>query len=142
MITPEDGQHLNNILDAIEEIEGYVQDEDINDFLQDENAKEAVTRRMQDIGGAAKLLSDELKSEWGDIDWEVLIRLEDAMYNQSVEFAFDSIWSIIENDLPKIKIQVADVSSRANEEEDIEGTIDPELNIPEKGQFKPGGPLN
>lgn len=121
LITPEDRQHIINIVDAIDEIEGYIQYEDFNDFTKDEIAKEAVTRLMQDVGGAAKMVSDEFKGEYSDIDWNAIIRLEDAMYNQAEEQGYDIIWQIIKFDLPEIKDQMADLAANIREEDDIEG---------------------
>ena len=121
LITPEDRQHLMYIADAIEEIQSHVQYEDFNQFNQDEIARESVTRLFQEIGGAAKLLSDDFKESFGDIDWNVLIRLEDAMYNQATEHGFEAIWSIIQNDLPDIKSQVTDLAANLREEDDIQG---------------------
>jgi uncharacterized protein with HEPN domain len=121
LVTPEDKQHLMNIADAIEEIQSYVQYEDYNAFNLDEISKEAVTRLFQDIGGAAKMLSDDFKENFGDIDWNVLIRLEDAMYNQAEEDGFEAIWQIIKMDLPEIKSQVTDLAANLREEDDIQG---------------------
>jgi uncharacterized protein with HEPN domain len=121
ILTPEDRQHLANIIDAIDEIESYVQFEDFNEFARDEIAKEAVTRIFEDVGGAAKLISDDFKAIYGDIDWDVLISLERAMYNQAEEYGYEAIWSIIKNDLPNIRAQVADLAANVREEDDIQG---------------------
>jgi uncharacterized protein with HEPN domain len=120
-INPEDRQHLMYIADAIEQIQSFVQYEDYETFNKDEIAKEEVARLFQDIGGAAKLLSDEFKGLYGDVDWDVLIRLEDAMYDQAFEQSFEAMWSIIKNDLPEIKSQVTDLASNLREEDDIQG---------------------
>lgn len=121
LLSPEDKQHLMNIADAIEEIQSYVQYNDYNMFSKDEMTRESVARLFQDIGGAAKMLSDEFKESYGDIDWNVLIRLEDAMYDQAEETSFEAIWQIIKFDLPEIKSQVTDLAANLREEDDIQG---------------------
>lgn len=122
MINPDDRQHLTYIVDSIDEIEGYMQYEDYNDFSKDEFAKEAVARICQDIGGAAKLLSDEFKeTHGGSFDWDVLIRLEDAMYDQATETNFEALYGVLKNDLPIIKDGVSDIAAKFNDEEDIQG---------------------
>jgi uncharacterized protein with HEPN domain len=120
-ISPEDRQHLMYIADAIEQVQSFVQYEDFETFNKDEIAKEEIARLFQDIGGAAKLLSDEFKGLYGDVDWDVLIRLEDAMYDQAFEQSFEPIWSIIKNDFPSIKAQVTDLAANLREEDDIQG---------------------
>ncbi|MDQ3071828.1 MAG: hypothetical protein M3Q97_00995 [Bacteroidota bacterium] len=85
-------------------------------------AKEAVARICQDIAGAAKLLTEEFKNNYGGkFDWDVLIRLEDAMYNQAVEQGDDSLFHVLEGDLPVIKAGISDIASELNDEEDIQG---------------------
>lgn len=130
MISPEDRQHLMYIADAINEIESHVQYENFDAFTKDEIAKEAVSRLFQEIGGASKLLSDDFKMQYGDVDWDALIRLEDAMYNQAEETGYEEMWSIIKNDLPNIRNQVTDLAAVLEDEEDIQGTLPPELNLP------------
>lgn len=120
-INPEDRQHLMYIADTIEQIQSFVQYEDYETFNKDEIAKEEVARLFQDMGGAAKMLSDEFKGTYGDVDWDVLIRLEDAMYDQAYEQSAESIWSVIKNDLPDIKAQVTDLAANLREEDDIQG---------------------
>jgi uncharacterized protein with HEPN domain len=121
MLNAEDKQHLMNIADAIVEVQSYVQFEKYEDFAQDEMAKEAVTRLFQDIGGATKLLSEEFKSFYGDIDWDAFVNLENAMYNQAYETGYEEIWSIIKKDFPKMKTQVTDLAANLEEEDDIQG---------------------
>ena len=120
-INDEDRQHLMNIADAIDEIMSYVQYEKYEDFLKDEVAKEAVARLFADVGGAAKLLSEDFKSLYGDVDWDVLVTLENAMYDQAFENEFPEIWGIIKMDLPEIRAQVADLAANLREEDDIHG---------------------
>jgi uncharacterized protein with HEPN domain len=121
MISIEDKQHLMNIADAIDEIEAYVQGENYEAFALDDMSKEAVTRLMQDIGGATKLLSDDFKASYGDVDWNAFIGLENAMYDQAYEVENEAIWSIIKNDIPILRQQVTDLAANLREEDDIHG---------------------
>jgi uncharacterized protein with HEPN domain len=121
MISPEDRQYLMSIADAIDEIEGYIQGEKKQEFFQDDMAKEDVARLFHDVGGAAKLLSDDFKAQYGDIDWEVYMNLENITYDDALEVDFDEIWSIIKKDLPILRQQVTDLAANIEEEEDIQG---------------------
>lgn len=121
MISVEDKQHLMYISDAIGEVEAYVQGEDYESFFQDDFSKEAVARLFQDIGGAATMLSEEFKLQYGDVDWDAFRSLEGIMGNQDQELANEALWSIIKNDFPVLKTQVTDLASNIREEEDIHG---------------------
>jgi uncharacterized protein with HEPN domain len=111
MISPDDKIHLMYISDAIDEVNSYVQYEDFEVFVKDEIAKEAVVRQLQNIGGASKLLTDDFKMTYGDVDWDTLIRLEDAMYDQAEETSLRALWGIIKTDFPALRTQVSDLTA-------------------------------
>lgn len=121
MITVEDRQHLNYLTEAITEISSFTEGEDYQSFELNETAKEEVSRLLQDVGGAAKMLSDDFKGNYGDIDWDVLISLENAMYNQAHEHGIEGMWHVISKDLPSMIDQITDLASNLDEEEDIQG---------------------
>lgn len=114
----EDQIHLNNIITAINEIDGYTENMDMNQFLTDEETQGVVSRNLQMIGEAASLLSDELKEEYGHIDFEVLVGLKNSWFNVEVE-RHGVLWDIIENDLPVIKEDVFAINEELSRDEDL-----------------------
>ncbi|MFA0962521.1 DUF86 domain-containing protein [Roseivirga sp. BDSF3-8] len=130
MITEEDQVHLQNISNAILEIESYTQYEDFNQFTREEETKAVVSRNLMQIGGATKLLSDDLKNRLADMDVRVMELLTNADYNYYVERDHHTLWNIIKNDLPRIREMVNTVSEKLNREEDFPSELE---DRPEKG---------
>lgn len=119
MAFEEDQVHLNNIVQAINEIDGYVEHMDLNEFLTDEEAQGVVSRNLQMIGEAASLLSDELKDGYGYVDFNVLVSLKNTGYNTETERSPQLLWDIIKNDLPIVKEDIFSVTEEISREEDL-----------------------
>lgn len=117
MTTEEDQVHLMNISNAILEIESYTRYEDFNQFNREEETKAVVARNLMQIGGAAKLLSDDLKNRLADMDLRVLELLTNADFNYYTERDHHAMWSIIKQDLPEIREIVNTVSEKLDREE-------------------------
>ena len=71
-----DEGRLRDIVDTAEEIAGYLEGCDVEDFLEDRMRQRAVERLLTIIGEAAKQLSEETR---GAIDqpWREIIRFRD-----------------------------------------------------------------
>ncbi|WMJ71914.1 hypothetical protein RCC89_01820 [Cytophagaceae bacterium ABcell3] len=105
----EDKGHLIDIMRSIEEIQSYVGGASFEDFNKREDLRESVYYQLQTIGGASKLLSDEFKDKYRDIDWDTLYNLNFGGYNQQVEMDTNGVWHIITEELTNIHDQVVDL---------------------------------
>lgn len=119
MATQEDMVHLSNIINSINEIDGYVGGMEYNQFILDEDTQSVVARNLQMIGDAASMLSDEVKDEYAYVDFNVLIGLKNANYDKEMELDRHFIWNVIENDLPIIRDDVSRASEEIDREEDL-----------------------
>jgi uncharacterized protein with HEPN domain len=119
----EDLIRLSDIADAMIEIQGYVGRSEYNDFATREDIKEAVISQMQQIGGAAALLSDEFKEKYRDIDWDVLKGLQYGNYDQQMELDMMPHWYIIQNDFPDLLAQISDIVTELQQVSDQENEI-------------------
>ncbi|MGB3184097.1 MAG: HepT-like ribonuclease domain-containing protein [Cyclobacteriaceae bacterium] len=130
MTTEEDQVHLMNISNAILEIESYTRYEDFNQFNREEETRAVVARNLMQIGGAAKLLSDDLKNRLADMDLRVLELLTNADFNYQTERNSNALWNIVKHDLPEIREIVNTVSEKLDREEDFPNELE---DRPEKG---------
>ena len=97
----EDLIRLADIADSMREIQSYIGQADYKDFAIRDDMKEAVISHLQQIGGAATLLSDEFKEKYRDVDWNVLAGLQYGHYDQELELDMMPHWYIVQNDLPE-----------------------------------------
>lgn len=122
MTPDEDRLHIQNIIRSAWEIDGYIKGIDYEDFVTNESARTAVAKNLSMIGNEARLLSDEFKEQYDEIDMNVLQNLRQAPYNEEMEIFQTQIWNIASKDIPLIRQKLTDVQTRIQPEEDIKGT--------------------
>lgn len=122
----EDRIHLLSIADSIREIQGYLGRADYEAYAQREDIRESVIGQLNQIGGAAAMLSDEFKDNYADVDWDVLKGLQYAHFDEELELDLHPQWHIVKNDLPEVMDQIMDVTSRLDREDALEAEIGPD----------------
>jgi uncharacterized protein with HEPN domain len=122
MTPDEDRLHIQNIIRSAWEIDGYIKGMDYEDFVTNESARTAVATNLSMIGNETRLLSDDFKEQFDEIDMNVLQNLRQAPYNEEMEIFQHQIWNIASKDIPLIRQKLADVQTRIQPEDDIKGT--------------------
>jgi len=87
-------QHLNRIVDNIAQINAQTDGMRYEDFRKNEIAKETVYEYLQEIGQAARELSEnqELPAE---INLESLVAFKNARYNQEAEVGHQQVFNTL-----------------------------------------------
>jgi len=76
---------------------------DYEKFIDDIKTQDAVIRNLEIIGEAAKKLTEEFKEKHSKIAWYEIGRLRDKLIHHYSGINIDVVWSIIQNDIPKLK---------------------------------------
>jgi len=66
---PGDKVRLQHILDAILEIENYLQETNFSGFMQNSMMRFACIKQMEIIGEAGNHVSNDTKSQFSTIEW-------------------------------------------------------------------------
>ncbi len=105
MTREEELLHLNNMAIEIDQIEGYTQEMNYEDFNSSEETREIVHRSLKNIGEAADMLrsDDDWLRKYPDLSLDVLARLRESSYETSLEMDQHGIWGIVSKDLMEIK---------------------------------------
>ena len=119
-IRTEDKIRLLDIADSIREIQGYLQGAGFEEYAANEEVQQSVVSQLAMIGGAAAMLSDEFKEQFGNIDWDVLKGLQYAHSDQALEMDPHELLHVAQRDLPEIMDDILDVATMAESEEDLE----------------------
>ncbi|MBX9852934.1 MAG: hypothetical protein K2X86_14420 [Cytophagaceae bacterium] len=114
----DDKAKLYDIVRSIEEAEAIIGGMRFETFVKQNHVIDGITYHLREIGVAARLLSDEFKEAYGDIDWNVLTNLQFATWDQEIEIDPHALWYVIENDLPRIKDQIFDITAVLEDKED------------------------
>lgn len=119
-IRTEDKIRLLDIADSIREIQGYLQGTGYEEYVADEEVQQSVVNQLAMIGGAAALLSDEFKEQFGNIDWDVLKGFQYAHSDQALEMDPHELLYVAQRDLPDMMDDILDVAAMAESEEDLD----------------------
>lgn len=100
---------LNDILESIKLIEDFTTGFGYDIFIADEKTKSAVVRQFEIIGEAIKILPDEIKEKYSEVEWHKAAGLRNALIHGYFEVDYDLIWKTIKIDLPEFKKQISKV---------------------------------
>lgn len=98
---------LLHIIDAINEIESYLQDSDLETFANNSMMFNATLRQLEIIGEASNRLSEDLLTENPSIPWARIIGLRNLVIHEYFGVDDLTIWNVIKINLPVLKEKVA-----------------------------------
>ncbi len=99
---------IEHISESIEKIESYAKNLTKEKLTKDTKVQDAIIRRIEVIGEAAKNLPDGFKKWHPEVEWSEIIRTRDKITHHYFGVDLDIVWDIVKRDLPglKKKIQV------------------------------------
>ncbi len=100
---------LEDIVEALGNIEEYVAGFTLEMFLSDKKTQDAVTRNLEIVGEAANRLSAQFKSAHDEIEWGKMIGLRHRIVHEYFGVDIDIIWRIIKQDIPTLRKTLAGI---------------------------------
>jgi uncharacterized protein with HEPN domain len=101
-----DKVRLLHIIDAINEIENYIKEVSLDDFINNSMMFNASLRQLEIIGEASNRLSEELINSEASIPWARIIGLRNLVIHEYFGIDDLTIWAIIKSDLPELKEKI------------------------------------
>jgi uncharacterized protein with HEPN domain len=83
------------------------------DFINDLQCQDAVIRRLEIIGEAARRVSEKEKSNWADLPWPAMTGMRNFLIHEYGEIDFTIIWDTLQIDLPPL---VADLEKHLGQQ--------------------------
>jgi len=109
-----DNVYLKHILDAISDIEKFMQGVSEEEFFGNREKQYAVLRALEIIGEATKNLSSELKTKSAGIDWKNIAGMRDKLIHAYFGVKLHLVWETVKKDLPKLKKQAQEILENFN----------------------------
>jgi uncharacterized protein with HEPN domain len=97
-----DKTYLADILDAAQGIRRFVNGVAKEQFLANEEKYEAVNRKFEIIGEAARRLSPEAQQEFPDIPWKLLTGMRNILIHDYEDVDLNLVWQTAQIDLPPL----------------------------------------
>ena len=95
-----DDAYLFDILDSARAALEYVAGKSQSDFLSDRQCQDAVIRRLEIIGEAARRLSDETRDAHPRLPWSGMIGQRNILSHKYDDVDYSIVWETLQNDLP------------------------------------------
>jgi uncharacterized protein with HEPN domain len=94
--------YLEDILDAMQKIRGFIQGMDYEQFCQDSKTAFAVVHGLEIIGEASKRVPDFVKDDHPEVPWRTMAGMRDKLIHNYFGTHLAVIWRTISEDLPTI----------------------------------------
>lgn len=96
-------ERIQDILDAIAELNGFVRGMQLEDFLADMKTQRAVELNFIIIGEAAAQVPEEILEQYPEIPWHLMRGMRNRLVH--IYFSVDPrlVWDTIQNDLPGLR---------------------------------------
>lgn len=98
--------YLNDILEAIENIQEYTNNMTYEEFIDDKKTKDAVVRNLEVIGEAVKNIPSNIKEETPSVHWKAIAGMRDKLKHEYFGISYATVWETIQNDLLPLNIGI------------------------------------
>jgi uncharacterized protein with HEPN domain len=95
-------ERIRDILDAIQEIQGFVQGMDYETFQQDLRTLRAVELNFIVIGEAANHIPEDVQEAHPEIPWHLMRAMRNRLVHVYFSVDPDLVWDTVQNDLPPL----------------------------------------
>ena len=101
-----DYARLKHMLDAIIEIEKYIEKADFSIFVNHSMMRFACVKQMEIIGEASIHISISTKTQFSDVEWSQIKGMRNLLVHEYFGIDSQLVWEIITKDLPDLKIKI------------------------------------
>ncbi|MCG2794630.1 MAG: DUF86 domain-containing protein [Actinomycetia bacterium] len=101
-----DEAYLLDILLAARDVQSYVEGFDFERFKSSELHQDAVVRKLELIGEAAKRISEETKGSSPEIPWRQIAGMRDRLIHEYFRIDLQEVWDTVQNGIPDLIARV------------------------------------
>ena len=104
----DDRIYLRHIAEAVDDIERYTA-AGFEAFLENRMQQDAVIRKLEIVGEAAKHLSASIKENQPEIPWREIAAMRDKMIHEYFGVNLEVVWTVVERNLPELKRAIGEL---------------------------------
>ena len=104
-----DELRVRHVLDAIREIDSYLQNVSLEDFLSASEKRFATIKQLEIIGEACARISPAIKEVHPEVEWNNIIGFRNISIHEYFGVNFQIVWQIAQNDLPVLREQFSKI---------------------------------
>ena len=95
--------YLQDILDAVNDIESFVGSMSYEDFKKDRKTLNAVVRSIEIIGEASKKVPTTLRAKYKAFPWKEMTGMRDKLIHAYFGVDTEILWKTVKIDIPPLK---------------------------------------
>ena len=95
-----DNAYLEDIFEAAKAIRRFTNGVSLDQFKANEEKYEAVNRKLEIIGEAARRLSPETQKHFPEIPWKLVTAMRNILIHDYDDVDLDIVWSTVQRDRP------------------------------------------
>lgn len=99
----DDTAYCLDLLENIEQIESYIQNSTLEQFLDSLLLQDALVRRITVVGEIAARLSSEARAQMKEIPWHAVIAMRNSVVHEYGHIDILAVWEASHNDIPLLK---------------------------------------
>lgn len=103
---PRDNAYLKDILEAAKAIRRFLDGVSVAQFKANEEKYEAVTRKFEIIGEAARRLSPEARHKFPEIPWKLITAMRNILIHDYDSVDLDVVYDTAERDVPNLIVRL------------------------------------
>ncbi len=104
-----DKVRAKHVLDAISEIEKYLDGITLDQFQLNSEKKFATIKQIEIIGEACNNMSATIKETHPEIEWKSIKGFRNISIHEYFDVSIQLVWQIAQNDLPVLKQQFVEI---------------------------------
>lgn len=97
-----DEVYLLDIADSAKGALAYVSGKTREQFFSDRQCQDAVIRRLEIVGEAARRVSQEGRSRYSDLPWREMVSMRNRMIHEYDDVDLEIVWDTVQVDLPQL----------------------------------------
>lgn len=97
---------LQDILEALNDAESFVDNLSFEEFAADRKTIYAVVRSVEIIGEATKNIPDQIKAQTPDLPWKRMAAMRDKLIHGYFGVDIKTLYKTAKQDLPTLKIPI------------------------------------
>ncbi len=102
---------LEDMLESADQLRQYTADITFNEFAKNCMIQDAVVRRLEIIGEAAKGVPDEFRKKYPDVPWRDVAGARDILIHEYFRVDLELAWDMVKKDVPAFSTRIAQILS-------------------------------
>jgi len=100
---------IEDLLESVDRIEGYIQDQTKESFSEDQKTVDAVIRNLEIIGEACTHIPEDIRERYPEVPWTKVVGLRNVVIHHYFGVDYEAVFETIQVDLPVLKQGISNI---------------------------------